>query len=277
MQSSTRMDRTQSLPSGVRDRLSEQLRTPAIQVERLVREVFLVRAGQETLVVKRAVDADKEVIVSEVLSALKVPAFPVQVIDAGWVAMPYSPAKSVAAIVDREPGGLEREKLFYGLGQSLPAAFIAGMKDRNMDNVLFDVSRGRAMHLDYAAAFAEPLWRRTLAGHRLLGYLYRRLLLDPLVHLDEGDPVEAQRAFLEGVREESSRLAAIPFRTFRGVAFRRRVYCTLGLAHASRIPRVWPRAARLIQRKYLPGIRRAVQEPLRENLVSGGHALGRRT
>ncbi len=267
----------QSLPSDVRDRLSEQLCTPTIQVERLVREVFLVRAGQEILVVKRTGDADKEAIVSEVFSALEVPALPVQVIDAGWVSMPYSPASSVAAIVDRAPGGLERGKLFYGLGQSLPAAFVAGMKDRNLDNVLFDVSCGRAMHLDYAAAFAEPLWRRTFAGHRLLGYLYRRLLLDPLVHLDEGDPVEAQRAFLEGVRDESSRLAGIPRRTFRDVAFRKRMYCTLGLVQASRIPRIWPRAARLIQRKYLPGIRRAVQDPLQENLASGGHALGLRT
>ncbi|MCK8516999.1 hypothetical protein M0534_11785 [Methylonatrum kenyense] len=146
-----------------------------------------------------------------------------------------------------------------------------------MDNLLFDESHGLALHLDYASAFHEPLWRRLWAGHRLLGYLYRRLFLDPLVKLDaitDTAPTAVQQAFLQGVMDEHMRIRTLPRAVIREVApVLRRPYLSTGVVQVGRLPRVWPRAARLVERKYLSGIKRSLREPLAQNLRQGNHSL----
>lgn len=267
-----------SVPASVRANLRKRLGTDSLHIEHLVRDVFLTHHDDGGMVLKRSTYPDQEVLVGRILYVLGAPAFPVEKLDKGWVCMPCSEAPTVGSYIDERAAQLEQTVFFRALGRSLPSAYLLGMRDRNLDNLLYDVGHGTAAHLDYASAFSEPLWRRVYAGHRLLGYLYRRIFLDPLLRLEKQvrvQPIAAHRAFLQGLVDEHQRLCAVPSNSLNGVVpMRRQPYCRYAMAQVKRMPLVWRRSARLVERKYLPGIKTSLRNPLVSGLRQPNHGWG---
>ncbi len=220
----------------------------------LNKKVFRVKRGNSSWILKKTEEGTKELLVHRLFSSYKVSQFDQWVLNENWICMTDLGLPILGEVLNSVGFTRESSGFFYDIGRVATSAFVAGMRDRNLGNVLYDVHLKRCYHVDYTSGLEERLSDRLFRPHRLLAYLIGRLYLDILSGIKEHKadfPPHSFETFYSGIRDEAKRMAdcTIPLHISGKIVWKPYILRTHSLL--GKIDSLWPKAVRLASRKYL--------------------------